>query len=87
MIERYSCPHCRGRGTLMLTGVYAETLARLRRIYQHQDYVVANRIAWQFECSPTALNNRLARLEELGFLRSEIYGRARRFYLWEKEAP
>jgi hypothetical protein len=65
-----------------LTGIYAETLDMMRRLCRAKDdFVVSNRDAERFGCEPTALNNRLARLEELGFVFSERFGRERRFYL------
>lgn len=75
------CPHCSGCGRIPLTGIYAETLRGLRRwCTRPARFVVSNRDAWWFGCKATALNNRLARLEELGLARSEKYGRQRRFY-------
>lgn len=79
MSDHISCPHCKGKGTQPLTGVYAETLKGCRRLCRKGGYVMANRDAEWFGCGPTALNNRLSRLEELGFLVSEKYGRQRRF--------
>jgi hypothetical protein len=73
------CSHCSGRGTVTLSGVYAETLNGLRRLCKSYGYVVANRDAKLFGCKPTALNNRLAALERHGLARSEKFGRQRRF--------
>lgn len=74
------CKHCKGRGVLPLTGVYAETLRGVQRLCGRDGcYVVANRDAWWFQCKPTALNNRLRRLEEMGFVQSCWFGRQRRF--------
>jgi hypothetical protein len=76
------CPHCKGCGRLPLTGIYLDTLRGVRRkCAMKGGNVVANRDAAWFGCKATALNNRLVRLEELGFLRSEKYGRQRRFTL------
>lgn len=64
-----------------LTGVYAETLKQVRaRCRKSTDYVLAHRDAglW-FNCRATALNNRLSRLEQMGFLVSERFGKQRRF--------
>jgi response regulator of citrate/malate metabolism len=82
MADRYKCPCCKGRGTMPLTGIYAETLRDVRRwCARPERHVVANRDAWWFGCSPTALNNRLAWLEEHSFIKSEKYGRQRRFFV------
>lgn len=84
MTDEITCQHCGGTGHLPLTGVYAETLAGVRRRCARgkECYVVANR-DWKWFQSPsaTALNNRLDRLEEMGFLFSERFGKQRRFYL------
>lgn len=74
------CPHCKGKGRIAVTGVYADTLQRLRKACKKLGYVVANLDALYFGCKPTALNNRLAWLEEHGLARSEKFGRQRRFY-------
>lgn len=80
----HDCPYCRGSGKVPLNGVYLETLQTMRRLCKRGAFIVANRDAEKFGCKPTALNNRLARLEELGFIVSEKYGRQRRFRLTEK---
>ena len=86
MVDRIQCRHCHGRGLVKLTGVYAETLKDVRTFCLgrnalcNEGYVVSNRDAKHFGCNPTALNNRLAALERLGFVRSEVAGRQRRFY-------
>lgn len=74
----HECPACKGHGWIELTGVYLETLKIILKAKTTQ--VVANRDHWFFGCSPTALNNRLARLEQMGYLKSERCGRQRRFY-------
>ena len=67
---------------LPLTGIYAETLQTMRTLLANRDaWIVANKDAKHFGCKPTALNNRLSRLEEMGFVLSERYGAQRRFYL------
>lgn len=83
MKDFHECPHCQGQGQIPLTGVYAETLAGVRRYCARKGgHVVANRDWKQFDApTPTALNNRLARLEEMGFVFSERFGRQRRFYM------
>lgn len=78
--ETVTCPRCEGEGVVALTGVYAETLAGVRGwCRKHGGYIVANQAADAFGCEPTALCNRLDRLESLGLLTSETFGRERRF--------
>jgi DNA-binding MarR family transcriptional regulator len=45
------------------------------------EFIVANMHADCFDCKPTALSNRLKRLEAMGFVQSERFGVQRRFYL------
>lgn len=74
------CPYCKGTGDMQLAPIYADTLTILRRLTRKADsYVVANADAERFGCEPTALNNRLAGLERMGFAVSEIVSRQRRF--------
>lgn len=80
-VDVYTCTHCAGRGVVPLTGVYLETLRAIRRKLARGGYVVAGRDASWFGCKATALNNRLSRLEEMGHLMSEQYGKQRRFTL------
>lgn len=84
MNDEVTCEHCGGTGHRPLTGVYAETLAGVRRrcSRSRDSYVYAGR-DWKWFKAPSAmaLNNRLSRLEEMGFVFSERYGRQRRFYL------
>ena len=79
MSDHTKCPHCNGRGKNPVTGIYAETLAKLRQLCKTQGFVVANRDAELFNCKATALNNRLAWAEEHGFAKSERFGKQRRF--------
>lgn len=79
------CPHCEGMGQVELTGVYKETLDELRAFTETGLSMVANRDAEHMGCNGTALSNRLKRLEEMGFARSEIYGRQRRYYATDVE--
>lgn len=79
MKDHNTCPHCGGTGKIELTGIYAETLNKMRKL--KFPYIVANQHAEQFGCKPTALNNRLRKLEEHGHVFSERYGVQRRFYL------
>lgn len=77
----YTCSHCQGRGVIPLTGVYADTLNAVRRKLARGGFIIAHRDAAWFGCKATALNNRLARLEEMGHVMSEQYGKQRRFSL------
>jgi len=76
---KHVCPYCSGSGKVSLAPVYAETLQGVSRMCASSGFVVANLHARWFGCSPTALNNRLKRLEELGYLSSEMHGRQRRY--------
>ncbi len=77
-----TCHHCKGKGMVELSGVYAETLRGVRRLcHQEVASVVANQWYKWFGCKPSALSNRLKKLEEHGFLRSEFFGRERRYFL------
>ena len=73
------CETCDGTGQRDITGVYEQTYKTLRRLCRRRKYVVAGRDANVFGCEPTALNNRLAWLEEHGLAVSERFGRERRF--------
>lgn len=75
------CEHCKGTGQREVSGVYLDTLVLMLRLCRDGRYIVANRDANKFGCKPTALNNRLRRLEELGLAVSEWHGRQHRFYL------
>lgn len=78
--ESVCCEHCGGTGRRKVTGVYEKTLRVLRRLCgDTESFVVANRDAAKFLCRPTALNNRLSRLERLGLVVSSRHGRQRRF--------
>lgn len=76
MNPHHTCPHCKGRGIVELNGVYADTLALLRTMTEPASGAALARLA---RCPATAMNNRLARLEEHGYARSHRYGRERRF--------
>jgi Fic family protein len=75
------CNCCGGTGRLEVTGAYAETLALLRRELRPRDEITGAALAAVAGCKPTAMNNRLARLEELGFVTSRRFGRLRLFRL------
>ena len=70
------CPCCRGSGRIPLTGIYAQTLALLRRCHGE---VTAASLARQDGCKATAMNNRLAALERFGLATSRRFGRLRLF--------
>lgn len=70
------CSCCGGTGRLLLTGVYADTLALLRR---QPGEVSGAALARQDGCKAPAMNNRLASLERLGLATSRRYGRLRLF--------
>lgn len=78
---RIPCTCCNGTGKVELTGVDAETLAGARRYLSRYACLVANRAALWFGCQPTALSNRLKRLELLGLLKAEKYGKQVRYTL------
>lgn len=79
----HECSACKGHGWIELTGVYLKTLETVERITKKKKsaFIVANQDAEQFGCTPTALNNRLAKLEQHGYLFSQRFGRQRRFFL------
>lgn len=68
------CGHCKGTGSVPLTGVYADTYALLRR--QSAPLTAAD-LAPAAGCKPTAMNNRLSALERMGLATSTLYGRKR----------
>lgn len=75
---RVICTHCRGSGSIELTGVYAETL----------DLVVRNpnfngaELAASAGCKTTAMNNRLVALERMGLICGKRFGRMR---IWTRK--
>ena len=73
------CGHCKGRGTIPVTGEYSDTLYLLRKVFRSYDEITGAELADIAGIKPTAMNNRLAILEKFGFLRSRIWGR-KRFY-------
>lgn len=68
------CGCCRGTGLVEMGQEYAATLATLRA--GHADITGAE-MGRLMEVPATAMNNRLARLEELGLATSRRSGRAR----------
>jgi len=73
-MDQVFCQHCSGTGRREVTGIYAETLALLRR--QKQEVTGADLAAID-GCKATAMNNRLASLERLGLATSRRFGRKR----------
>lgn len=74
MTDSTLCPWCHGTGQCPLTGVYADTLALLRK---QKSEITGADLGRLDGCKATAANNRLARLEELGLVMSRRYGRKR----------
>jgi len=72
--SRYSvsCWHCRGSGRVELTGVYADTLALLRRQREPLNGAALARLAG---CSNEAMCNRLRAIERHGLAKSRRHGR------------
>lgn len=81
MATYISCGCCKGTGKVLLTGVYADTLLGARRYLKSHAYLLASETAGWFGCKATALSNRLKRLETLGLLKAQVYGRQRRYTL------
>ncbi len=78
--DRVQCGCCGGKGSVPLSPAYQQTMNGVRRRCKTpQDYVVANRDHYWFDCNACALNNRLAKLEEHGLLTSVRVGKQRRF--------
>ena len=76
------CNCCKGTGKIEVTGVYLQTLAHLQRMTAKRagdNFVVANREYPWFQCSPTALSNRLKWLEQRGLATVEMFGRQKRY--------
>jgi hypothetical protein len=73
---KIKCPHCNGVGTVELTGVYADTLALLKKNPGSNGAGLA-RIAG---CKETAMNNRLVALRQHGLARAIAYGRQKKWY-------
>ena len=74
MSDTTTCGHCGGTGHVELTGVYADTLALLRR---QKTEVTGADLAVVDGCKDTTMNNRLAMLEHHGLATSRRYGRKR----------
>lgn len=68
----HECPWCKGKGVVAMTGVYAETLKLLKRQRKEINGADLSRIAG---VKGPAMNNRLARLGELGYATSRRNGR------------
>jgi DNA-binding transcriptional ArsR family regulator len=68
------CPCCGGAGRVLLTGEYARTLAAIERLRGEHTGAELGRM---MGVRGPAMNNRLARLEELGLVSSRRDGRRR----------
>lgn len=66
------CPHCKGSGLMMITGVYADTL---KLVYKHPRKNGAE-LAAIAGCKATAMNNRLKALERHALIYGVKYGRS-----------
>jgi len=75
------CGHCGGRGRVLVTGVAAATLAKVRSLIESGDtaYVVAGVDCKRFGCTGQALSNRLAKLAAAGLLSAERHGVEKRY--------
>lgn len=70
------CSRCAGTGCVEFTGELADTLAALRKA---DGEVTGAEFGRQFGIKATAMSNRLAILERMGFAVSRVYGR-KKFY-------
>ena len=82
-MDMISCSCCNGSGKIELNGIYADTLAAIRRLRNRTEFTGAE-FGRLMVCKATAMNNRLAALERLGFLTSKRYGQQRRYRLKAK---
>ena len=71
------CPHCEGKGTVLLTGVYLDTLAVLKRCREPISGVA---LAAKMHVKNPAMCNRLRVLAAHGLAASQRFGRV---VLWE----
>jgi hypothetical protein len=77
VIPTVPCGHCKGTGTIQLTGVYAETLEILK---QQKPFALNGAdLAKLAGCSGMSMCNRLIALERFGLAASSKYGVSR---LW-----
>lgn len=74
--DKVRCPCCKGAGVVDFTGVYADTLQFIIRDMKRESFTGAQ-LGRRLGVRATAMNNRLAILEEIGFLESRRYGRKR----------
>lgn len=66
-----TCKHCGGRGRVELAGIYAETAV----LVGMNPGLNGAQLAMVAGCEPTAMNNRLRRLEDLGIVEGQSHGR------------
>ena len=69
------CGCCKGTGRVPLTGTYKKTLALLKQATRNKPEAYAASLAQIDGCNATAMNNRLARLVELGLAKARRDGR------------
>lgn len=71
------CKRCNGTGQMPFNGAIADTLRMLRKLREPvTGAATARRLG---NVKPSAMNNRLAYLENIGLAESERYGRERKF--------
>lgn len=71
-----TCPHCKGCGRVPLDPASMETLAVLSKKQFISSIEVFHKIKGAYLREPTAANNRLTKLQELGFVVSERRGKS-----------
>ena len=75
-MKRVKCPRCKGDGKIVLRGVLAKTLD-IMRSFAGDHYATA--LAYYADCTPSAMANRLHRLEEFGAVTSKRLGTVRMY--------
>lgn len=73
VIPRVACHHCNGSGKLPLSAEMWDTLQTVRRLQETDAAEMAQALEWKGHV--TAMNNRLADLMRLGFLRRTKEGK------------
>lgn len=69
------CPYCLGSGSVRVSPIYKSTWLLLKK----HGPISGAALSRYDGCKETAMNNRLAALEELGLARSQTCGRLRLF--------
>ena len=75
------CSCCDGSGRVPFTGEYADTLDWIEANFTRGADFTGAELGKRLGIAATAMNNRLNRLEELGYLISIPYGRKRLYKL------